>query len=63
MTQAAMEYVLGFREVSVAIPGAKTKEQILDHIKASNDPGLGSHEISKLRELYAHDKIFTKMIF
>ncbi|MDP3921663.1 MAG: aldo/keto reductase [Candidatus Omnitrophota bacterium] len=60
IVRAALEYVLHFPEVSTVIPGAKTKEQVLENLKATLDPKLRIQEASHLRDLYDRDEIFSK---
>lgn len=60
LSQAALEYVLDFDAVSVAIPGAKTKAQVLENLQATEDPMLRIQEASQIRDLYKKDKIFTE---
>lgn len=55
---AALEFVLSFEAVSVVIPGAKTKAQVLEHVQASEDPRLRREEISRLRQTYESEEIF-----
>ena len=40
LVQAALEFVLSFEEVSVVIPGAKTKAQVLENLRATEAPSL-----------------------
>ena len=58
LVRAALEFILSFEAVGVVIPGAKTKEQVLENVKASEDPALRAQEISMLRELYDRETIF-----
>ena len=44
--------------MSAVIPGAKTREQVLQNLKASEDPKLRIEEISVLRRIYESDEIF-----
>lgn len=60
LTRAALEYILDFEAVSTVIPGAKTKTQTLENVKASEDPKLRSEEAYHLRELYTREEIFKK---
>lgn len=52
LTQAAIEFVLDFEEVSTVIPGAKTSKQVLENLAASLDPELRSQESHKLKDLF-----------
>lgn len=58
LVQSALEFILNFEAVSVVIPGAKTKAQVLEHVRASEDPRLRTQEIALLRELYQREEIF-----
>lgn len=60
ITQAALEYALDFDAVSSVIPGAKTKAQVLENVKASKNPQLRIEESYHLRELYQREEIFKK---
>lgn len=63
IVQAALEFILGFEAVSVVIPGAKTKAQILENLLASENPLLRIEEISILRNLYERDPLFQTGFF
>ncbi len=63
LAQAALEVVLSFEEVSVVIPGAKTKAQVLENVKASEEPRLRIEEIDHLRRTYQTEKIFQTSFF
>ena len=56
--EEALEFVLSFEAVSAVIPGAKTRQQVLQNLKASEDPKLRIEEISVLRRIYESDEIF-----
>jgi len=56
--QLALEFVLSFESVSTVIPGAKTKEQVLENVGASEDPKLRIEEISILRQMYDNEPLF-----
>lgn len=58
LVQAALEFILSFEAVSVVIPGAKTKAQVLEHVQASEAPELRIQEISLLRQAYAQEEMF-----
>ena len=60
LVQAALEFVLDFDAVGCVIPGAKTREQVLENIRASKDPKLRSEESYDLRQLYLREEIFKK---
>ena len=55
LAQAALKFVLAFPEVSVAIPGAKTPEQVEENLAASDAADLTQKEIAAVRELHAND--------
>ena len=55
MAQAALRFVLAFPEVSVAIPGAKTIDQVEENVAAAEVPSLTEAEIRRARTLYAKD--------
>jgi aryl-alcohol dehydrogenase-like predicted oxidoreductase len=40
LVRASLEFVLSYGVVSVVIPGAKTKDQVLENVSASQMPGL-----------------------
>ncbi len=60
MAQAALEYALDYDAVSTVIPGAKTKAQVLDNVKASKDPALRIQESNHLKEMVSREEIFRK---
>lgn len=60
MAQAALEFVLEHSAVSCVIPGAKTRKQVLENIKASDDPALRIQEASQLRDLFRRDPLFQQ---
>lgn len=60
LTRAALEYVLDFEGVSSVIPGAKTKQHVLENVQASKNPQLRIEESYHLRELYQREEIFKK---
>lgn len=62
LTQAALEFVLGFDEVSVVIPGAKTREQVLQNLLAAEHPCLRAQEAFNLRELYKREDLFKRSL-
>ncbi len=62
LARAALEYALDFEGVSTVIPGAKTKEQVLENLKATKDPQLRIQESYLLRELYQREEIFKKYL-
>jgi aryl-alcohol dehydrogenase-like predicted oxidoreductase len=60
LLQAALEFTRAFDAVSTAIPGAKTRTQVLENVKASLDPVLDREDIEALEELYAQEEIFQQ---
>ena len=56
--EAALEFVLSFEAVGAVIPGAKTRQQVLQNLKASEESKLRIEEISVLRRIYESDEIF-----
>lgn len=60
LSRAALEYSLEFEEVSSVIPGAKTKEQVVENIQASENPLLRIEESSHLRDLYYREPVFQQ---
>jgi len=55
MAQAALQFVLGYPEVSVTIPGAKTVTQAGENAAASDAPPLSKDDVERARRLYAKD--------
>jgi aryl-alcohol dehydrogenase-like predicted oxidoreductase len=62
LTRAALEYILDFDAVSTVIPGAKTRAQVLENVKASESPGLRIQETALLRDLYKRERIFQQFL-
>lgn len=60
LSQAALEYILDVKAVSAVIPGAKTRDQVLDNLKASAAPRLNQERILKLKELYETEPVFRQ---
>ncbi|MBP9864761.1 MAG: aldo/keto reductase [Candidatus Omnitrophica bacterium] len=58
--QAAIEFILDHSAVSTVIPGAKSRAQILENIKASEEPGLRIQEAAQLRDLFHRDPLFQE---
>src|SRR6059058_6273195 len=54
-TQTAVRFVLAFPGTSVAIPGAKTVEQVEENVATTDAPALTEAEIREARTLYAKD--------
>jgi len=60
LTKTALEFILSFDMVSTVIPGAKTREQVLENVAAALDPELGPEEVTQLEALYAREEIFRE---
>ena len=58
LVRAALEFILNFEAVSVVIPGAKTSEQILESLLATEEPKLRIEEISILHNLFEREPLF-----
>lgn len=58
LKQAAIEFVLSEKAVSVVIPGMKTVSHVQDHLQAVNAPKLTADEISQIQKLYQEDELF-----
>lgn len=63
LPRAALEYVLSFESVGTAIPGAKTREQVAENLKAAEEPLLRIEEISVIRRMYLQEEIFQTGFF
>ena len=63
LVEAALEYVLSFEEVSSVIPGAKTKAQVLENLRATEEPRLRIEEISVIRNIYEREPAFQNGFF
>lgn len=59
LPQAAIEFVLGYDEVSVVIPGGKTPAQVQANLAATQRQNLNPETIQTLRHLYKEDPLFT----
>ena len=60
LVQAALEYALKTDGVSVIIPGAKTRAQVLENVKASLEPVLDQDDRAALETLYSTEEVFQK---
>lgn len=60
LPQAALEFTLAADAVSAAIPGAKTRAQALENIRASSQPALSPEALRELESLYAREEIFRQ---
>lgn len=63
LKQAAIEFVLSERAVSVVIPGIKTREQVRDHLRAVRQPSLKPEELSGIKALFSEDALFQTGFF
>ncbi len=63
LARAALEFILSFETVGVAVPGAKTRAQVLENLLATEDPKLRIEEISVLRNLYEREPLFQSGFF
>ena len=60
LVQPTLEFILSFETVSTVIPGAKTKTQVLEQVKASEAPTLTQEEIEALRNIFVEEEIFQE---
>jgi len=60
LPQAALEFTLAFDAVSTAIPGAKTRTQVLENVEASSQPVLSREDSEALAGLYVQEDIFRE---
>ena len=60
LPQAALEFTLAAGAVSSAIPGSKTRAQVLENVRASSQPVLSPEDIRELENLYAREDIFRQ---
>jgi aryl-alcohol dehydrogenase-like predicted oxidoreductase len=58
LKQAAMEFVLSEKAVSVVIPGIKTVTQLEDHLRAVHEPKLSKTEIQQLKSIFNTEELF-----
>ena len=63
LKQAAIEFVLSEKAVSVVIPGMKTVSHVQDHLQAANAPKLTSGEIDRIQKLYQEDELFQTGLY
>ncbi len=54
LAQASIRFVLDHKEVSTAIPGAKTLQQAEENVKAGDAPSLTGEELLRIRILREH---------
>lgn len=62
LVKAALEYALSFEAVSLVIPGAKTKTQVLENVSASLETELTPDDMVALGELYNTHDIFLESL-
>jgi len=62
LSQAALEYALRSDAVSTVIPGAKTKGQVEENMKASIESQLGLEEFESLKRVSFENEIFKKAL-
>lgn len=60
LPQAALEFAIASAAVSVAIPGAKTRSQVLENVRASSRPVLSREDIEAFERLYMQEEIFQQ---
>lgn len=60
LSQAALEFALAFSEISTVIPGAKTRTQVLQNLRAAIGPRLTTGNIWSLSEVYHKEAVFRK---
>ncbi len=58
LRQAALEYVLNYKEVSAVIPGAKTAVQVTENLKASVAPLMSPEAFAAIQNLYETEPAF-----
>ncbi len=63
LKQAAIEFALHPKAVSVVIPGIKTVSQLEDHLSAVNSPKLTLEELNQIENLYTEDQIFQAGLY
>jgi len=63
LKQAAIEFVLNERAVSVVIPGIKTVANVEDHLRAVHAPLLSPEAIKQIQELYQAEELFQTGFF
>jgi aryl-alcohol dehydrogenase-like predicted oxidoreductase len=52
MAQAALRWILAFPEVTAAIPGARTAEQVESNVRALETPALSEDAMARVRDVY-----------
>lgn len=62
LVKAALEYILAFDSIATAIPGAKTKDQVLENVSASLETELSREDIDRLEGIYHTQEIFRQSL-
>ncbi len=60
LAQAALEFILDHSAVSTVIPGAKTRDQVEQNLKASQEPCLRIQQAAQLRDLFRREPLFQE---
>lgn len=63
LKQAAIEFVLHEKAVSVVIPGMKTISHVRDHLEAVTAPKLTVSEAGRIQRLFQEDELFQTGFF
>ncbi len=63
LAQAAIEFVLSFKEIAVVIPGGKRPSQIQANLKASQRKNLTPKIIKQITNLYKENPLFRQGIY
>ncbi|MBI4373109.1 MAG: aldo/keto reductase, partial [Candidatus Omnitrophica bacterium] len=63
LKQAAIEFVLYEKAVSVVIPGMKTISHVEDHLRVVELPQLAAEDVNRLQELYSGDELLQSGFF
>lgn len=63
LKQAAIEFVVFEKAVSVVIPGMKTVANVEDHLRAVRSPVLSAEAIKQIQELYQEEELFQTGFF
>ena len=54
----AIEFVLSVPEVSVVIPGMKTRQQVVENLKPSSEKRMTVEQIQKIKKIFKNEPIF-----
>jgi aryl-alcohol dehydrogenase-like predicted oxidoreductase len=60
LKQAAIEFVLSEKAVSVVIPGVKTVDQVKDHLKAVTQPKLKPAALNQIKSAFQREELFQQ---